>query len=85
MIFASVQFVSEASATLSRRAAGSAEDVWLKSNMYPDYYLNTFHYQVRHHMLTLIALIKAAQLRDTTVSSCHRHSNGGREYSLNRQ
>ncbi len=23
------------------------EDVWLKSPMYPDYYLNTFHYQVR--------------------------------------
>ncbi len=42
-----VQFVSEASATLKRRAAGAAEDVWLKSNLYPDYYLNTFHFQVR--------------------------------------
>ena len=42
----SVQFVSEASATLKRRAAGTAEDVWLKSNLYPDYYLNTFHFQV---------------------------------------
>lgn len=41
------QFVSEASATLARRAAGTAEDVWLKSNLYPDYYLNTFHFQVR--------------------------------------
>jgi len=61
MIAASAQFVSEASATLSRRAAGSAEDVWLKSNMYPDYYLNTFHYQVRHHILTQTALTKAAQ------------------------
>ena len=40
------QFVSEASATLKRRAAGTAEDVWLKSNLYPDYYLNTFHFQV---------------------------------------
>ncbi len=41
------QFVSEASATLKRRAEGTAEDVWLKSNLYPDYYLNTFHFQVR--------------------------------------
>lgn len=41
-----VQFVSEASATLKRRAEGTAEDVWLKSNLYPDYYLNTFHFQV---------------------------------------
>ena len=40
------QFVSEASATLKRRAEGTAEDVWLKSNLYPDYYLNTFHFQV---------------------------------------
>lgn len=45
-----VQFVSEASATLKRRAAGTAEDVWLKSNLYPDYYLNTFHFQVRSCM-----------------------------------
>lgn len=42
-----MQFVSEASATLKRRAEGTAEDVWLKSNLYPDYYLNTFHFQVR--------------------------------------
>ena len=41
-----VQFVSEASATLKRRAEGTAEDVWLKSNLYPDYYLKTFHFQV---------------------------------------
>ena len=40
------QFVSEASATLKRRSEGTAEDVWLKSNLYPDYYLNTFHFQV---------------------------------------
>jgi len=63
MIIASAQFVSEASATLSRRAAGSAEDVWLKSNMYPDYYLNTFHYQVRHHMLAQTTLTKSAQFK----------------------
>ena len=43
-----MQFVAEASATLSRRGRGQAEDVWLKSPLYPDYYLNTFHYQARH-------------------------------------
>lgn len=42
-----VQFVAEAAATLRRRDNGRPEDVWLKSPMYPDYYLNTFHYQVR--------------------------------------
>ena len=40
------QFVAEASATLGRRGRGQPEDVWLKSPLYPDYYLNTFHYQV---------------------------------------
>lgn len=44
---AAVQFVTEASATLKRRGVGKPEDVWLKSPMYPDYYLNTFHYQVQ--------------------------------------
>lgn len=41
-----VQFVTEASATLKRRGTGTPEDVWLKSPLYPQYYLNTFHYQV---------------------------------------
>lgn len=39
------KFLKEASATLSRRSKGQAEDVWLKSGLYPDYYLNTWHYQ----------------------------------------
>ena len=39
-------FVSEASNTLQRRMRGSPDKVWLDSSMYPDYYLNTFHYQV---------------------------------------
>lgn len=38
--------MAEATATLGRRSQGKPEDVWLKSPMYPDYYLNTFHYQV---------------------------------------
>jgi hypothetical protein len=46
-----VDFVQEASATLKRRTVGSPEDVWLRSDMYPDYYLNTFHYQVGHKAL----------------------------------
>ena len=44
-----VQFVAEASATLGRRGRGQVEDVWLKSPLYPEYYLNTFHYQARAH------------------------------------
>lgn len=43
------QFVTEAAATLARRNGGKPDDVWLKSHMYPDYYLNTFHYQVSLH------------------------------------
>ncbi len=39
-------FASEASSTLRRRFRGSPDKVWLQSSMYPDYYLNTFHYQV---------------------------------------
>jgi len=39
-------FASEASNTLRRRFRGSPDKVWLQSSMYPDYYLNTFHYQV---------------------------------------
>ncbi|DBB02563.1 TPA: hypothetical protein ACH3X3_011548 [Trebouxia sp. C0006] len=38
-------FASEASNTLRRRFRGSPDKVWLQSSMYPDYYLNTFHYQ----------------------------------------
>lgn len=38
-------FASEASNTLKRRFRGTPDKVWLQSSMYPDYYLNTFHYQ----------------------------------------
>lgn len=41
-----LNFASEASSTLHRRMRGSPDRVWLQSSMYPDYYLNTFHYQV---------------------------------------
>lgn len=41
-----LNFISEASSTLQRRMRGSPDRVWLQSPMYPDYYLNTFHYQV---------------------------------------
>ena len=62
-----MQFVSEASATLKRRAEGTAQDVWLKSNLYPDYYLNTFHFQVRRspsrHPITIPASQQAANSR----------------------
>lgn len=41
----SARFVREAVGTLKRRAAGEPEPVWLRSPLYPEYYLNTFHYQ----------------------------------------
>jgi hypothetical protein len=43
----SVQFVSEAVATLDRRMAGGSPGNWLSSNLgYPQYYMDgTFHYQ----------------------------------------
>lgn len=41
-------FISEAVSTLERRNRGSPEDVWLCSPLYPEYYMNTFHYQVSH-------------------------------------
>ncbi|KAK9815034.1 hypothetical protein WJX73_005595 [Symbiochloris irregularis] len=38
-------FISEAVSTLERRNKGLPEDVWLRSPLYPEYYMNTFHYQ----------------------------------------
>ncbi|KAK9815790.1 hypothetical protein WJX72_009506 [[Myrmecia] bisecta] len=40
-----LQFLAEAANTLSRRLEGKPEPVWLDSAMYPEYYLNTWHYQ----------------------------------------
>lgn len=44
-------FLREATSTLERRSRGTPEDVWLKSPLYPQYYLNTFHYQVSNDCL----------------------------------
>jgi ubiquinone/menaquinone biosynthesis C-methylase UbiE len=38
-------FLKEAAGTLQRRWKGANTDVWLQSDLYPDYYLKTFHYQ----------------------------------------
>ena len=40
-------FMREAADTISRRSRGdeTATDVWLQSKMYPDYFLNTFHFR----------------------------------------
>lgn len=38
-------FVSEAALALQRRTKNEAEPLWLDSNLYPDYYKNTWHYQ----------------------------------------
>lgn len=42
-----VSFAQEASNTLHRRFREKPEQVWMQSSMYPDYYLKTFHFQVR--------------------------------------
>ncbi len=39
------RFLAEARATLSRRAQGRPDDVWLRSPLYPADYLKTWHYQ----------------------------------------
>ena len=49
MLTAFGTFVREAASTLERRNRGSPDDVWLRSPLYPEYYLNTFHYQVQPH------------------------------------
>jgi|TARA_B110000967_G_scaffold20271_1_gene18880 ubiquinone/menaquinone biosynthesis C-methylase UbiE len=46
-----VRFLSEAKSTLEKHTASAKQEnptnskVWLNSPLYPDYYLNTFHYQ----------------------------------------
>lgn len=35
----------EASTTLKRRSVGKPDKVWLESGLYPNYYLNSWHYQ----------------------------------------
>jgi len=40
-----LRFLEEAPRTLKRRSEGVAEDVWLKSPLYPEYYMNTWHFQ----------------------------------------
>lgn len=42
-----VSFAQEASNTMHRRFREKPEQVWMQSSMYPDYYLKTFHFQVR--------------------------------------
>lgn len=61
-----VDFVQEASATLQRRSTGNPEDVWLRSDMYPDYYLNTFHYQV--HYISPFFVLLAHHVRVAPVT-----------------
>ena len=42
----SLRFFEEATATLQRKAEKAATDVWMNdSNLYPNYYRHTFHYQ----------------------------------------
>lgn len=39
------RFISEAVGTLRRRRVGRPDEIWLNSELYPDYYLQTWHYQ----------------------------------------
>ncbi len=39
-------FLQEAADTLGRRDRQADTSVWIDSKLYPDYYGNTFHYQV---------------------------------------
>lgn len=43
-----LQFVREAADTLARRDQQASTAVWLDSELYPDYYKNTFHYRAPH-------------------------------------
>lgn len=38
-------FIDEAVATFSRRSRNQADELWMKSDMYPSYYTNSYHYQ----------------------------------------
>jgi len=40
-----LRFLREARATLARRDAGTPEQLWMSSPLYPSYYLNSWHYQ----------------------------------------
>ena len=59
------RFVTEAFQTLERRDAGKPDPVWLGSGMYPDYYLNTFHYQVSG-MLHVSMQLRSCTLQPAT-------------------
>ena len=39
------RFLREAPRTMKRRTKGVADNVWLDSSLYPDYYMNSWHYQ----------------------------------------
>lgn len=41
----SLRFIAEADNTLKRRRDARPETLWMESALYPDYYMNTFHYQ----------------------------------------
>lgn len=44
-LYRAASFFEEGTATLTRRKLQRPEPVWLNSNMYPDYYLATYHFQ----------------------------------------
>ena len=37
--------MAEAAGILERRGKNQTEPIWMNSNLYPEYYMNTWHYQ----------------------------------------
>lgn len=79
MLSTVVSFATEASDALRRSMAGTPEKVWLQSSMYPQYYLNTFHYQVMllltcHHSHCVLSINKMIDVFSrvcTPAQHCH--------------
>lgn len=59
----SARFLSEAVKTLDRRTKQQADPVWLKSDLYPPYYLNTWHFQTDGWLSTDSAKVRGTRPR----------------------
>ena len=71
-----LRFLEEAPRTLKRRSEGVAEDVWLKSPLYPEYYMNTVGlFLLAVLIASHLALLLAVALPDRRVAE--QHQRGG--------
>lgn len=69
-------FIREATDTLQRRTEQRADDVWLTSKLYPQYYLNTWHYQTDGWMSS-----ESAEVYETSTETLFL----GRQDAMQRQ